>query len=425
MELFGAVNHPTHHQHYWFPNQTSHGGLWQTTFKLNMKTKSDNYPIPNTYSRLAQMHGARVFSKFDLYKGFWQIPLAEGSKEFTAFITSLGLFEFNVLPMGLKTSSSTFQRMMDTVLLGLIDHGVLVYLDDILIYAKDVDELMELTEKVFQRLSDANLHMKATKCSIAMDSIDFLGFNVSKDGIHPINNKVKSISYIKAPRNVRQLRRFLGIMSYYRNFIPNFSSLAASLNQLLKRGGVFNWQTEQQQAFESLKEAPVQDVVLAHPDMTQPFVIFTDASNYGVGAVLVQNSRPIWFASRSLTPLERKYDTREKEAIGVRFGLDKFKPYYYPNHVTVFNDHGNLRWLMHHNQIGRLARWQLDLQQYDFTISFVRGINNPVADALSRDIDNQVQLMAMTRSRAKKLRPEEQKEDHALKMFALGIQWEK
>ena len=153
-------------------------------------------------------------------------------------------------------------------------------------------------------------------------------------------------------------------------------------------------------AFEKLKEALTNDVVLAHPDMSKPLVIFTDASNYGVGAVLVQDGRPVWFASRSLNPLERKYDTREKEAIGIRFGLEKFKPYFYPNQVTVFNDHGNLRWLMSQRQTGRIARWQLDLQQYDY--AYIKGTSNLVADCLSKDIDNQVKLMKMTRLRAKK-----------------------
>ena len=142
----------------------------------------------------------------------------------------------------------------------------------------------------------------------------------------------------------------------------------------------------------------------------------------------MQDGRPIWFASRTLTPLERKYDTREKEAIGVRFGLEKFKPYYYPNHVTVFNDHGNLRWLMEQQQSGRLARWQLDLQQYNFTISYVRGVNNPVADCLSRDIDTQVQLMAMTRSRNRiraVVNEEDVEEDSSLRTYFGDINWYK
>ena len=145
-------------------------------------------------------------------------------------------------------------------------------------------------------------------------------------------------------------------MSYYRNFINNFSTLAAPLNELVKKKSLYNWTDECQSVFEQLKEALINDVVLAHPDMTKPFVIFTDASNLGVGAVLVQDGRPVWFASRTLNPLKHKYDTREKEAIGIRFGLKKFKPYFYPNTVTVFNDHGNLRWLMSQKQSGRLAR---------------------------------------------------------------------
>ena len=237
-----------------------------------------------------------------------------------------------------------------------------------------------------------------------MNKIDFLGFVVSAERIHPQDNKVKVINYIKPPRKVRQLRRFLGIMSYYRKFINNFSVLEAPLNNLLKKKSVYQWDSSCQESFDKLKEALTNDVVLVHPDMSKPFVIFTDASNFGVGVVLVRDGRPVWFASRSLNPLERKCDTREKEAIGIRFGLEKFKTYFYPNQVTVFNDHGNLRWLMSQRQKGRLARWQLDLQQYDFMVAYIKGENNPVADCLSRDINDHVQLMAMTRAQTRKLR---------------------
>ena len=249
--------------------------------------------------------------------------------------------------MGLKTFPATFQRMMDHVLGDMIDNGVLVYLDDILIYAKDDEELQKLTEEVFKRLVNAGIHLKASKCFVGMYKIDFLGFVVSGDGIHPQDSKVKVINYFKPPRTVRQLRRFLGIMSYYRNSINNFSTLAAPLNSLLKKNSLYQWTKQCDIAFNKLKEALTNDVVLTHPDMSKPFVIFTDASNYGVGAVLVQDGRPVWFAF---------YDTREKEAIGIRFGLEKFKPYFYPNQVTVFNDHWNLRWLMSQKQTGRLAR---------------------------------------------------------------------
>ena len=142
--------------------------------KLNLKTKSDSYPIPNAHSRLMQLHGAKKFTKMDGHKGFWQIPMGRWSIEKTAFITPFGLFEFTVLPMGLKTSPATFQRMMDEVLGDLIDNGVLVYLDDILIYAKDDEELHNLTKEVFKRLEKAGIHLKASKCFVGMEKIDFL-----------------------------------------------------------------------------------------------------------------------------------------------------------------------------------------------------------------------------------------------------------
>ena len=163
----------------------------------------------------------------------------------------------------------------------------------------------------------------------------------------------------------------------------------APLNELLSKRNKYIWEAKHQEATDRIKEALCSDDeeygVLRHPDFSLPFTIFTDASDYGVGAVLRQEGRPIWYASRSLNELEVKYDTRDKEAIGIMFELDKFRPYFYSGHVTVMTDHGNLRWLMAHQRKGRLARWQLLLQMYDFTISYIKGENNPVADVLSRD----------------------------------------
>ena len=257
-------------------------------------------------------------------------------------------------------------------------------------FTDTIEDLLYKIQEVFERLDSANLKLKAEKCHIGMTSVNYLGFIVDENGLRPSHEKVQAIKQMEAPRNVREIRRFLGMTSYYRNFIERFAHHANPLTSLVGKNARYHWSAECQGAFEHLKDALCKAPVLSHPDMSQPFAIFTDASDVGVGAVLAQSGQPVWFASRVLTPAERKYDTREKECIAVMFGLEKFKPYYYGRHVTVFTDHGNLRWLMDHEQKGRLARWQLYLQQYDVTISYVKGKHNPVADCLSRYEDTKV-----------------------------------
>jgi hypothetical protein len=350
--------------------------------KLNTHTKSDKYPLPNIDECLSRMKGAKYFAKLDLSSGYWQIPMAKEDIEKTAFVTPMGLYEFLVMPFGLKTAPATFQRMMDR-LFGDLDN-VMIYLDDVLVYSDNIQDMLQTLEQVFNRLQAANLKLKASKCHIGMSKINYLGFVVTEQGIEADADKVEAIRSMKAPTNVREVRRFLGMTSYYRNFIYKFAKIADPMTALTGKRQRFHWNQECQEAFDKLKAILCDAPVLAHPDFSKTFAIFTDASDTGVGAVLTQDGKPIWFASRVLTSAERKYDTREKECIGIMFGLDKFKPYFYGRAVIVFSDHGNLRWLMSHEQKGRLARWQLYLQQYDFSISYVKGANNPVADCLSR-----------------------------------------
>ena len=364
--------------------------------ELNKNTKSDCYPIPNIQDCLSKLEGAKCFAKIDLAAGYWQIAMDEKDVEKTAFITQDGLYEFTTMPFGLKTAPATFQRMMDEVLGNILHEFAIVYLDDILIFASSMDELVERVQIVFERLAAVNLKMRAKKCYIGHNTIEYLGYIVSDKGIHADDKKVNAINSYRAPTTLRQLRRFLGMCSYYRNFIPMFSDTAQPLNRLTKKGQAFQWGEEQQVAFETLKRTLCDKVVLDHPNYELPFVIFTDASKYGVGAVLTQNGRPLWFASRSLTDTEQNYDVREQEAIAVLFGLEKFKPYFFGMPVTVLTDHGNLRWLMDHRQSGRLSRWQMFLQQFDLTIKYVPGDRNPVADTLSRDIDDTIRINAMT-----------------------------
>ncbi len=292
--------------------------------KLNQHTKSDKYPLPNIDDCLSRMKGAKYFAKLDLAAGYWQIPMHEADIEKTAFVTPLGLYEFLVMPFGLKTAPATFQRMMDRLLGDL--RQVMIYLDDVLIYAESITSLMDIMEEVFKRLNDANLKLRAKKCFIGMRKINYLGFTVGEHGIEADPDKVEVTRKMDPPRTVREVRRFIGMVSYYRNFIYQFAKVASPITALTKKENKFTWTKECQEAFDSLKKALCEAPVLAHPDPNTTYSIFTDASDVGLGAVLSQNGQPIWFASRVLTPAERKYDTREKECLAIIFGLDKYKP---------------------------------------------------------------------------------------------------
>ena len=356
---------------------------------LNKVTKRDVYPLPRIDDLLGALEGMRYFSSLDLKSGYWQIPMAEADKEKTAFITPGGLYQFRVMPFGLTNAPATFQRMMDLVLAGIKWQHCLVYLDDVLVFSRTFDEHLSHLASVFDRLRKAGLRLAPKKCHVCRQQVHYLGHVVSARGVSVDPAKTSALARFPTPLNSDDVRSFLGIAGYYRRFIPDFARRAEPLSALLREATPFIWSAQCETAFNDLKEALQNPPVLCHPDYSKPFVLDTDASGYGLGATLCQMStvggeRVVAYASRTLSAAERKWHTRELEALAIIWAIELFRPYIWGRHFTVRSDHRNLQWLQEAKR-GRLARWALRLQEYDFTIAYRPGKQQQHVDALSRN----------------------------------------
>lgn len=358
--------------------------------KVNEVSQKDAYPLPYINAILDKLRKARYISSIDLKQGYWQIPLSADSKPITAFtVPSRGLFQFRVMPFGLHSAPATFQRLLDRIIGPEMDPYAFAYLDDIIVLGETFEEHLHHLREVFRRLRLANLQLNPDKCQFCRKTLKYLGHVVTAEGITTDPEKVESIRQIPTPRNVRDVRRFLGVASWYRRFVPSFSQIASPLTKLLKKHNRFKWTEEQTTAFDRLKTCLTEAPVLACPDFEKPFTLQTDASDLGLGVALTQNLQGgdhiIAYASRTLTPAERNFSVTERECLAIVWGVEKMRPYLEGYRFTVLTDHQSLRWLHSiKSPTGRLARWSIFLQQYDFEIKYRKGALNRVADALSR-----------------------------------------
>ena len=359
--------------------------------KLNAITKKDVFPLPRIDDALDLLGGAQFFSTLDLASGYWQVLMDEETQEKTAFVTHSGLYEFCVMPFGLTNAPATFQRLMEIILNGLARDCCMVYLDDILVFSKTFEEHLDNLKKVFQRLQQAGLCLKPKKCSFIQHSVDYLGYIVSAEGITTHPKKMNAILDFPVPQDVKSLQSFLGLTSYYRRFVRNFSKIAHPLYQLTKKDAVFTWNCECQKALDQLKAALTDSTTLAFPNFEAEFILETDASTLGLGAVLSQyqsdeSLRPISYASRTVQKHEANYGITELEALGVVWAVKHFRPYLYGHKCTVITDHQALKSLLNTPQpSGKLARWGMAIQELDLTIEYRAGRKNEKADALSRN----------------------------------------
>ena len=356
---------------------------------LNSITKRDFYPLPRIDDILDQLGGNKYFTTLDLISGYWQIGIAEKDREKTAFITQDGLYEFNRMPFGLKCAPATFQRVMDKVLYGLKGNHCMVYLDDIVIYSKTITEHVQKLGKVFNALRSANLKLKVKKCIFAEEEIKFLGFLINETGFQPDPSKIDSVVNFKRPIKSRDVKSFLGLCSYYRRFIENFSDLTRPIRALIKDDAVFLWSKDCEENFELIKQKLTTAPILVHYQQDQELLVHTDASGYGLGVILSHlidgKERVICYGSRVLTPAEEKYSISDKECLGIIFAVTKYRPYLYGRQFTIITDHHALCYLMNiSDPSGRLCRWALRLMEFDFQIRFKNGRIHKNVDCLSR-----------------------------------------
>lgn len=357
---------------------------------LNNITKKDVYPLPRIDDTIESMHGARRFTSLDLHAGYWQVPVAEEDRDKTGFVTRRGLFRFIRMPFGLANAPGTFQRMMDKVLRGLSWQCCLVYLDDVIIYTKgNIARHVVQLSAVLERLSQAGLSLKAAKCSFGTTHLEYLGHELDEEGVRPLDRLVKSVREFPTPTDETSVKRFVHMAGSYRRFIANFGSKAAPLTKLLCKSSEWQWGEAQQSAFERLKRELIQKPLLVYPDFSKPFKLVTDASVVGLGAALMQDQgqgdQPVAYASKVNSETVAKYKITDLECAALIWAVKLFRPYLYGRRFQLVTDHSALKWLMtSKNLTGRLHRWALQLQEYDFTIEYRPGSTNVVADALSR-----------------------------------------
>lgn len=359
---------------------------------LNRITVFDAEPMPCIEDMFSKLSGNKYISRLDLSKGYWQVPLAEKSKPLTAFKTPKGLFQFRVMAFGLVSAPATFSRLMRKLLHGMesIDN----FLDDIIVFTKTWKEHLQVLRELFMRLRRAKLTARPSKCSIGFRQLDCLGHVVGDDKLQPHPDKVKSIEEAPRPVTKRQVRSFLGLIGFYRKFVPNFSEVAAPLTDLTKKGqpNKVNWEAAQENAFCSLKRALVSSPILKLVDLSENFILQTDASESGLGAVLLQKEAdlkmPVAYASRKLKLCEKRYSVIEKECLGIVWAVQKFSRYLYGKEFILETDHQPLVYLNRKAVANsRLMRWALILQPYRFRIEAIKGRDNVGADYLSRVIE--------------------------------------
>lgn len=358
--------------------------------KLNSKTVDDKFPIPNITEILDRLGRNVYYTTLDLASGFHQLQMSEDSIPKTAFTSETGHYEFLRMPFGLKNAPATFQRLMNYILKDYINKICLVYLDDIIILGTSLQEHIENIQKIFQVLRQHNLKIQLDKSEFLRKEVAYLGHIVSQEGVKPNPSKIKAVKEYPIPKTQKEIKTYLGLLGYYRKFIPNFAKLTKPMTSCLKKGNKVDINhSDYRTSFEHSKELLINAPILQYPDFNKQFTLTTDASNYAIGAVLSQNYEgkdlPIAYASRTLNEHEINYSTTEKELLGIVWSTKYFRPYLYGTKFLIHTDHRPLVWLMSlKDPNSKLMRWKIKLDEYNFEISYKKGTLNNNADALSR-----------------------------------------
>ncbi|KAL7839440.1 hypothetical protein SRHO_G00260980 [Serrasalmus rhombeus] len=358
--------------------------------KVNAVTKPDSFPLPRMEDCVDKVGSALYVSKLDLLKGYWQVPLTPRAAEVSAFVTPDSFLQYTVMAFGLRNAPATFQRLMSRVLMGV--SGCEVYLDDIVVHSSSWFEHLKTLYTVFNRLHQASLTLNLAKCEFGKATVTYLGKQVGQGQVCPVAAKVQAILDFPVPCTKRELRRFLGVVGYYRGFCRNFSDVVLPLTNLLRSSCEFVWSTSCQTSFESVKMLLCNAPVLSAPDFSHPFKLEVDASATGAGAVLLQEDssgidHPVCYYSKKFVKHQLNYSTIEKEALALLLALQHFEVYVgsSPLPLVVYTDHNPLVFLSRmRNSNQRIMRWALIIQEYNLEICYKKGSDNVLADALSR-----------------------------------------
>lgn len=399
-------------------------GEWRVCLdcrNINRITKSEAYPLPDMQDILAKIEKATYFSVIDLSKAYWQIPLEENSRDFTSFRSGRKLYRFKVMPFGLKGAPTTQTKLMHKVIGFDLEPAVFVYMDDIIVLSNTLDEHFRLLETIAERVSKAGLTISIEKSKICQKKVHYLGYVLSEDGLSIDSEKLEPILSYPAPKTVREVRCLIGMIGFFKQFIPNYSEILSPITDLLKKNSKLVWNKEADLALGKLKSILTTSPVLANPMFGTQFIIESDASAHAVGAVLMQvqegQKKPIAFYSKKLSATQQKYSATERECLGVILAIERFRHYVEGTVFKVITDAQSLKWL---NQVSvegnsaRLVRWAMKLQQYDFELEYRKGGLNMVADALSRI--NSVDVLA-TDVEHEKLKKDIEKDPQKFKDF--------
>ena len=360
--------------------------------RLNDVTRKDAYPLPRIEACFDSLGHSKWFCTLDLRSGYWQVPMDVNDIDKTAFVTQAGLYEYLVMPFGLTNAPATFERLMEKVLRGLQWKQCLVYIDDIIIFGASFEQTLSNLRAVMDRLRGAGLTCKPKKCEMFKTQVAFLGHVVNADGVQCDPAKTEAIRNWPVPTNLKELRSFLGLAGYYRRFIPHFAALSSPLVEMTKKTVLYHWDDEQEKAFTALKECLCAPPVLIYPHAERRYILDTDASDYGIGAVLSQvdeegNEQVIAYGSKLLSDAQRNYCTTKKELLAMVYFVKQYRHYLVGRRFLLRTDHASLLWLLNFKDPeGLLARWLVALSSFmPFDcIEHRAGRHHANADALSR-----------------------------------------
>uniref|UniRef100_A0A2N9F185 Reverse transcriptase n=1 Tax=Fagus sylvatica TaxID=28930 RepID=A0A2N9F185_FAGSY len=365
--------------------------------ELNKVTVRNKYPLPRIDDLFDQLQGAMKFSKIDLSSGYHQLKVKKDDVPKTAFRTRYGHYEFLVMPFRLTNAPVVFMDLMNRVFQPYLDQFVVVFIDDILIYSKSLEEHEQHLRVVLQTLRDHKLYAKLKKCEFWLESVAFLGHVIFKDGILVDPKKVEAIVDWERPKDVREIRSFLGLAGYYRRFIVGFSKISLPMTKLTQKGTTFEWTTECEDSFQELKRRLTIAQVLTLPNSSEEFAIYNDASRSGLGCVLMQNGKVIAYASRQLKPYEQNYSTHDLELAVIIFALKTWRHHLYGEPCKVFTDHKSLKYLFTQKDLNLRQMRGIELiNDFNCSIEYHPGKANVVADALSRKSSGQLACLLTT-----------------------------